>query len=124
MKQSNIKGTAVYLRVATPCHMGIWTQETKAKNYLREVGDTKSVTYFRDNGFSGCTFERPAFQDMLGQVVEGTISKIVIVSLSRLARGYLLMVELLHMLNAYGVQLVSLDESIEDDVFLMGCSHE
>lgn len=123
MKQSNIKGTAVYLRVASPCNMGMWAQESKISDYLRKAGDTEKATYFRDNGFSGCTFERPALQAMLEQVAAGTVDKIVIASLDRLARSYLLMGELLQMLNAHDVQVVSLDIPAEDGSvldFLMG----
>lgn len=118
MKQSNIKGTAVYLRVASPCQMGMWAQESKISDYLRKAGDTENVTYFRDNGFSGCTFERPALQAMLEQVTAGAVDKIVIVSLDRLVRNYLLMGELLQMLNAHDVQVVSLnDPTVDNSIF-------
>lgn len=118
MKQSNIKLTGAYLRVASPCNFGILKQKNRVNQYLLEVGDTENATYFYDNGFSGCTSERPALQAMLKQVAEGTISKIVVVSIDRLARDYRLMGELLQVLNNHSVQVVSLDSRPEDNSIL------
>ena len=109
MKQPNKKGTGVYLRLALQCELGIWSQEQKVNHYLQKVGDTENVHYYKDNGYSGLTVDRPALQALMHQVSEGKIGKVVVDSASRLARGYLLMVELLQFFDTHDVQVVMLD---------------
>lgn len=108
MKQSNKRTTVVYLRLASACNLKIWVQETKVKNHLQKAGDTGNVTFFRDNGYSGCTLDRPALQAMLEQIKRGNVCTVVIASIDRLARSAILMGQLLRLFKAHGVELISL----------------
>lgn len=44
---------------------------------------------FCDDGYSGTTFDRPAFKEMLSQIERGNISTILTKDLSRLGRDYI-----------------------------------
>ena len=45
--------------------------------------------YYIDNGFSGKRFDRPAFQQMIQDILAGTIKCIIVKDLSRLGRDYI-----------------------------------
>lgn len=46
-------------------------------------------THFIDDGWSGTSFERPSFTEMMGLVNEGKVGTIVVKDMSRLGRDYL-----------------------------------
>ena len=45
--------------------------------------------YYIDNGFSGKRFDRPAFHQMIQDILAGTIECIIVKDLSRLGRDYI-----------------------------------
>lgn len=57
-------------------------------NYAREHGFKINAEYC-DDGYSGTTFERPAFKEMLSKIEQGNISTILTKDLSRLGRDYI-----------------------------------
>lgn len=54
----------------------------------REMGYTNLVHFF-DDGISGVTMERPAFQDMLREIEKGRAAAVFVKDLSRLGRNYI-----------------------------------
>lgn len=58
------------------------------ERYCRENGYT-DYTFYVDDGYSGTTFERPAFKQMIADVEAGTIRRVIIKDLSRFGRDYL-----------------------------------
>lgn len=78
--------------------------------------------YYIDDGFSGGSFDRPAFQEMMEDVRQGHINLVLVKDLSRFGRNYLEAGQLLEQeLPSYGCRFVSLSEGIdtengEDDI--------
>lgn len=69
--------------------------------------------FFLDEGISGGTTERPAYQEMLREARRGRFKAVVVWKLDRLGRSVLQLIQDLESLNAWGVELVSFQDSID-----------
>ena len=56
--------------------------------YARDHGITNYKIY-KDDGYSGTSFKRPGFQEMLGDIEAGLVSMVVVKDMSRFGRNYL-----------------------------------
>ena len=56
---------------------------TKRKNRF------KNLKFFVDDGYSGTTFDRPAFREMEKMIENGEIGTVIVKDMSRLGRNYL-----------------------------------
>lgn len=63
------------------------TQRQIMESHLALCPDIEIVEVYTDNGISGRTFERPAFENMLADAESGKIDCIVVKDLSRLGRN-------------------------------------
>ena len=93
--------------------VSIENQRLLLTNYVQEKGWSISETYI-DDGWSGTTMNRPAFQRMMRDVEDKRINLIVVKDLSRLGRNYIevgrLTEETLPML---GCRFVALNDSVD-----------
>ncbi|NCB53288.1 MAG: recombinase, partial [Clostridia bacterium] len=64
-------------------------QRELLRDYLKAHPELHEYAVRVDDGFSGSTFERPAFQAMLEDVKSGKTNCIVVKDLSRFGRNYL-----------------------------------
>lgn len=72
--------------------------------------------YYIDNGFSGATFQRPAFQKMMEDVRSGKINLVLVKDLSRFGRNYLEAGRYLEEeLPTLGCRFVSLSEGVDTE---------
>ena len=67
----------------------IVSQQGIIDSYSAIRDDIEIVERFVDDGWSGCTFERPGFKCMMDAVDAGSIDCIIVKDLSRLGRNYL-----------------------------------
>ena len=89
MKKQPDKITAYYYRAANKqTDLNLDNQMHRLLSLAQENG-TDTYMFFVDNGYSGLTTERPAFQNLLAAIHENRVQKIVVVSLDRLYRSYL-----------------------------------
>ena len=79
---------------------------------LSHALENESDTYmfFVDNGYSGLTAERPAFQNLLAAIHENRVQKIVVVSLDRLYRSYFAAVQFLDDMEQRGIAICSITD--------------
>jgi len=63
------------------------TQKAILENFIALTPEIKLYDYYIDNGTSGTTFERPAFQKMLADAENGVINCIIVKDLSRFGRS-------------------------------------
>jgi DNA invertase Pin-like site-specific DNA recombinase len=87
--------TALYVRLSQEDRYNtdgesnsISNQKQMLEKYCREHGYAGTRVY-EDDGYSGTNFDRPGFQDMLSDVKEGRIARVVVKDMSRLGRDYL-----------------------------------
>ncbi|NBI18059.1 recombinase [Neglecta sp. X4] len=64
-------------------------QKDLIRDYLSRHGDLQERGMKIDDGFTGSNFQRPAFQEMMGEVKAGKINCIVVKDLSRFGRNHL-----------------------------------
>ena len=89
----NIHRVGIYLRLSRDDgnsnaeSMSIVTQKQMLTDYVKERGWDLTETYI-DDGYSGTTFDRPAFQRMLKDIEHGYIDCVITKDLSRLGRNY------------------------------------
>ena len=70
--------------------------------------------YYIDNGFSGKRFDRPAFQQMIQDILAGKIECIIVKDLSRLGRDYITVGYYLEMFfPSKGVRFVSINDQFD-----------
>lgn len=85
---------AVYLRLSRddgdkPESESISNQRTLLMSYIKEHPALHFVAEYPDDGYSGTTFERPAFQRMIEDAKRKRIDCILVKDLSRLGRNYI-----------------------------------
>ena len=104
--------------------VSIENQKLMLTKYVKEMGwELKEV--YCDDGFSGTNQNRPAFQRMMTDVKQGFINTILIKDLSRLGRNYLEVGNLAEvLLPEHGCELVSLNEKIDEMMFLRNWFNE
>ena len=88
---SNVYNAAGYIRLSVEDNKkkgdSVETQTAILENYIALAPDMKLCDLYIDNGTSGLTFERPAFQKMLADAESGKINCIVVKDLSRFGRN-------------------------------------
>ena len=63
--------------------------QIKLADYYCENNDLRIVEKYIDNGYSGTTFDRPGFQNLLRDIECGLINTVIVKDLSRLGRNYI-----------------------------------
>lgn len=112
-------GTALYLRLSREDgerqieSQSIANQRAYLLRYAQEHGFTVTGI-FVDDGWSGTSFERPAFQRMVQEIEAGRIGTVITKDLSRLGRDY---IQTGHFLERYfpehGVRYIAVNDRID-----------
>src|SRR5437868_6129030 len=76
----------------------------------RDEGWVLAKTRYDDGGFSGGTIERPALQDLLGDIRAGRIDIVVVYKVDRLTRSLADFARLVELFDAQGVSFVSVTQ--------------
>ena len=121
MNQSNqIRKTALYCRLSQDD--GIEGDSNSIQNQkaillkFAEDHHFPSPCFYVDDGFSGGTFQRPAFQQMISDMENGEIGIIVTKDLSRLGRNQLhtgLYIE--ERFPMFGVRYIAINDNVDTD---------
>lgn len=89
----NFQYTALYERLSRDDEQkGESNSIANQKAFLEEFAHNKgfkNIQHFTDDGFSGVSFDRPAFNDLISKIQEGLIHTVICKDLSRLGRNYL-----------------------------------
>ena len=93
MKKTKEKITALYCRLSRDDELegdsnSIVNQKAILEKYARENGFS-NPHFFVDDGYSGTTFDRPSWNELLEQIEDGEVSVLIVKDMSRLGRDYL-----------------------------------
>ncbi|WP_350308939.1 recombinase family protein [Harryflintia acetispora] len=70
--------------------------------------------FFVDDGYSGANFDRPAYQEMMGLVEDGSVEAIIVKDHSRLGRNRLVIGQLLEeILEEHNVRYIAVTDNID-----------
>jgi len=112
-----VKKAAIYIRVSTDAQReegySIDAQKEMLTAYCVSKG-IKNYDYYIDGGFTGSNIERPELKRLIGDVKNKLISSVLVYKLDRLSRSQkdtLYLIE--DVFNPYGVDFVSLNESMD-----------
>ena len=87
------KITALYERLSRDDDLAgdsnsIVNQKKMLEDYAKNNGYTNTV-HFTDDGFSGGSFERPGWKQMLSRIENGDVGTVIVKDMSRVGRDYL-----------------------------------
>lgn len=93
MKKTEEKITALYCRLSRDDELegdsnSILNQKTILEKYAKE-NRFRNLRFFVDDGYSGTTFDRPSWNELLEQIENGEIAVLIVKDMSRLGRDYL-----------------------------------
>lgn len=90
----HVYNTAIYIRLSiedsgTNSSETIETQQYMVEQFVNAQQDMKLYSIYKDNGFTGTNFQRPAFEQMMDDVRDRKVDCIVVKDLSRFGRNYI-----------------------------------
>ena len=92
----------------------IANQKKLIEDFVAPHPDIELVSERVDDGYSGVLFDRPAFQEMMNDIVSGKINCVIVKDLSRLGREYIETGRYLRQIfPAYGVRFISVNDGID-----------
>lgn len=107
------KIVALYERLAQKNNRIIEDQKEQLEEYAEDHGYT-NCCHYTDNGFSGTSTDRIAFQAMMLAIERDEIDTVIVSTLSRLSRDYEFLFGTLYpLLEKHGVNLLAVDGSSE-----------
>ncbi len=79
------------------------------------------VLEFKDDGYSGTNFDRPAFQEMMSLVREGEIGTIIVKDLSRFGRNHIEVAAYLEQIFPFlGIRFIAVNDNVDSIEFESG----
>jgi len=92
----------------------ITTQRTILENYAKQHG-LHPFIHVVDDGFSGASWQRPGWQEVMSKVDEGSVKAVVVKNLDRMGRDHLRVGLFMEMFRERGIRLVAVNDSIDTD---------
>ena len=112
------KITALYCRLSQDDALdgesnSITNQKALLSKYAAEHG-FRNIQFFVDDGYSGTSFQRPGFQEMMKYVENYSVSTLIVKDLSRLGREYSYMGRLQDFIfPAYDVRFIAINDDVD-----------
>lgn len=118
MQEAEIYHAAVYARLSKEDEragdsVSIESQVTMLTKYICDNGWKHTATY-KDDGYSGTSFDRPAFLEMMSRVRKGEINLVVVKDLSRFGRDYLEVGQYIDVIfPALGCRFIAVNDNVD-----------
>lgn len=121
-KQSN-KQAALYIRVAHTDNDAVARQTNELTAYAQRHGHT-DIKVYTDNGVSGLSLDRPAFNKLQEDIKTGLIGAVIVKSISRIGRNSLEVTQWVCDITETGVDFISIMEPGLDINSILALSHK
>jgi len=120
LREEKIWNTALYIRLSVEDNGkdsdSIENQQRILESYMADRPFLKKVAVFTDNGYTGTDFLRPAFQEMMEAVQEGSVNCILVKDLSRLGRNYIETSQFIEKLCPfYGLRFIAVNDHYDTE---------
>lgn len=118
MSDSNRKITALYCRLSQEDmrdgeSVSIENQKLILQKYANDHGFL-NCKFYVDDGYSGASFNRPAFKEMMIEVESGNVSAVIVKDQSRLGREYLQTGMLMEVtFPQYDVRFIAVNDGVD-----------
>lgn len=120
-KEKQIYKAALYLRLSRERvndllgeSDSIVNQEALIRAYLKAYPEISVCHVFKDDGWSGVDFERPAFQKMMQKIYDGEINCVIVKDLSRLGRNHTETGKYIsRIFPAFGVRFIAVNDGVD-----------
>jgi DNA invertase Pin-like site-specific DNA recombinase len=103
---------AFYCRVANADESKIQAQEQDLLHYATDTG-FRGYSVYRDNGASGLTLERPAFNSMMADIESGRVNCVIAKDISRISRSPIQFDEWLTTMTAKKIRFISVGDEFD-----------
>ena len=91
----------------------IQNQRLILEQYAKEKGFT-NPKFISDDGFSGTSFNRPGWSEVMKLMEQGLVKTVIVKDLSRLGREYLEMGRLIELVfPSYGVRFIAINDGVD-----------
>ena len=92
----------------------ITNQKEMINSFISKETNMTIVDYYIDDGYSGTTFDRPGFQEMMKDIADGRINTIIVKDLSRLGRNSLEVGKYIEdIFPIYNIRIIAINDSID-----------
>jgi DNA invertase Pin-like site-specific DNA recombinase len=112
-KQSDNKVTALYYRAAlkNTDNLNLDNQMQKLLCYAKEKLSDSFILY-ADNGVSGSTLDRPAFNALKADIQAGRVDSVVVADMARIGRNFILVDKFMEWIASRDVEIVSISDGV------------
>ena len=92
----------------------IINQKEMINSYISKEDNMTIVDYYVDDGYTGTDFNRPAFQEMMRDIVDGRINTIIVKDLSRLGRNYVEVGKYIEdIFPIYNIRIIAINDNVD-----------
>jgi site-specific DNA recombinase len=118
MIQANQKYTILYGRLSQEDERdgesnSIQNQRLMLEKYAADNG-FENILFLSDDGYSGTSFNRPAWKELMKMVENDEVATIIVKDMSRLGRDYLLVGQYTEMIfPSYGVRFIAVNNNVD-----------
>ena len=118
INKSKVWNVAVYIRLSVQDgdkaeSNSVINQKELLNMYLEQNKELNVKEYYIDDGFSGTTFDRPAFKKMMKDIEKEIVNTVIVKDLSRFGRNY---IEVGNKINSFmkdNIRFISVCEKID-----------
>lgn len=122
MSKNKLYQAAMYLRISysddkSKESESLSNQRKLIEDFVKSNPDIELVSEHFDDGVTGLVYDRPAFNDMMAEILDGKINCVICKDLSRLGREYIDTGKYLReVFPSLGVRFISISDSIDTKV--------
>ena len=100
--------TAIYVRTATKDDVAIKSQI----KFCKDVLDDEDIVVYADNGYSAHDQNRPAFKNMIKDIEDGIVSKVIVYKIDRLCKNLNSLCSFWEFVEAHNATFTSVREEV------------